>query len=94
MITDAASKLVDAILAKKREAEGTAQQYAISYAKDDKPENKAIFRRYYEAAEIYSAMHNLVCAGLHQVEAEMSRKTSELERQLKEADNKLKGKLP
>lgn len=78
MITDAANKLAEKITELQLSYENMAQNNAIEFARNEKPESKIGFQKYSAIAEVYREMHLMTCEALHKVEAEMRSKCTEV----------------
>lgn len=72
MITNSGKQLAGQILAMSKESERIAANYAIGYAKTDSASDKAGFERYSDKAETYMQIYKMVCAGIEQIETELT----------------------
>lgn len=74
MITDAANKFADALLAKMKQYDEYAKLYAVQYAQSDDKAHQATFSKYNELSETFSKLHGEACQFMHAIEAEMQEK--------------------
>lgn len=68
MKTEAANAFAEYIWKEANTLDETAKMYAVSYAKDNDPKDRALYFRYSFAADQVRKLHSPACQALHAVE--------------------------